>query len=39
MSETIKGGVGKMPSFTDLTNYQIAAILKFFKTADEPQAK
>jgi mono/diheme cytochrome c family protein len=37
--ETIKGGLGKMPAFSDLTNDEVAAIVQFLQTADEPQAK
>ena len=39
ITETIKGGLGKMPAFSDLTNDQIAAIVQFLKSADESQAK
>jgi cytochrome c1 len=31
--------LGKMPAFSDLTNDEVAAIVQFLQTADEPQAK
>jgi mono/diheme cytochrome c family protein len=39
ITETIKGGLGKMPAFSDLTNDEVAAIVQFLKSADESQAK
>jgi mono/diheme cytochrome c family protein len=39
ITEIVKGGLGKMPPFSDLSNDQIAAIVQFLKSADESQAK
>jgi len=39
ITETIRGGLGKMPAFSDLTNDEVAAIVHFLQTADESPAK